>query len=861
LPLAPASDRHWSLRAYFAALIGVFVLVAGAGAAYVHIQTDRDVRAEARRDASFAATAAAAELADSIASLRPTVSGLAASPGVAQALTDPTGCSLSYTATAGPVQDRGHIDIVRADGTPMCSSRTRAAGEPAALYAGSPWLARARTRRQVAAPVVDPASGHHVAVFTAPVAGGGTVAAFFDLTAVGSHLAARYGGSRGAEFLLARGGRRTILARSLAPGRWIGSSLAAHGFPAAAASFERRDLDGTERLYAQVKVPGIDWTLTVGEEKAAALAAQSRLERRQLLIIAAGLLTFLAAAGAVHRRLARPIAQLGGELRASAQAECVVPVRVPTACPQEVRSLADDVNMLIASIAHGLQAREEAASALARSEQTYRQLFESHPAAMFVFDPQSLRFVAVNDAAVATYAYTREEFLSMSIDDIRAIEDRETIREAAADGDRIPGGVWRHVRKDGTIIEAAVSSSEIEFEQRPAILVLAQDVTEQKHLQRQLQQIYKMEAVGKLAGGIAHDFNNLLIVISGFSSLAQDNLDGSAACAKDYIGEVQRAADRASDLTRQLLAYSRRQVLKKESLDLNRVVSDSEALLSRVIGEDVVVTTDLAPDLGRVLADEGQLSQVLVNLAVNARDAMPGGGRLTISTRNTVLDETAAGRLWGAPRGDYVVLEVADTGTGMDAETKEHLFEPFFTTKAAGSGTGLGLSTVFGIVKQSDGYIEADTELGVGTRFIVYLPRNETPGVAWEPAAAASALGGTETILVVEDEPTVRALIEEMLTMRGYTVLPAAGPAEALRLSRDNHVDAVVTDVVMPAMNGRDLVDELRRRKPELRALFTSGYTSDAVIERGVAEEEVAFVQKPFSADELAARLRQLLDG
>jgi two-component system cell cycle sensor histidine kinase/response regulator CckA len=485
-----------------------------------------------------------------------------------------------------------------------------------------------------------------------------------------------------------------------------------------------------------------------------------------------------------------------------------------------------------------------------RAEETYRQLFERHPAAMFVFDPETLRFVAVNDAAVETYGYTHDEFLSMTIDDIRPREDRGTIRETP---------VARHLRKDGTVIEAAVSSNDIEFDGKPARLVLAEDATEKNQLQRQLQQIYKMEAVGQLAGGIAHDFNNLLLVINGFSALALDNLTSEDAPARVHIGEVQRAAERASDLTRQLLAYSRQQLLEKTSLDLNRVVAESETLLRRVIGEDIVVITELTDDLGHVLADEGQLSQVVMNLAVNARDAMHGGGRLTIRTRNAELDAAAAAELWGAPPGEYIVLEVTDTGTGMDEKTQEHLFEPFFTTKPAGRGTGLGLATVFGIVKQSGGYIRADSAIGAGTTFTIYLPRDETPRRGKEPVAAATTSGG-ETILVVEHEPVVRNLIEEMLAARGYSVLPAANSAEALRLGRENEVHAVVTDVVLPSMSGAELVEALRRHKPRLRALFTSGYGADEVLERGAGEAEVAFVQKPFTAEALASRLRRLLD-
>jgi two-component system cell cycle sensor histidine kinase/response regulator CckA len=845
--------RYWSLRTYFLALIGLFAAVAGGAGAYVHVQTGRDARTDARRDAAFAAKSGAKQVGDDLAGLRSSIIGLAATPGIDKALVTPAGCSLSYAGSSA--DDLGHIDIIRRDGTPMCSSRLPPTGKREGLYGASGWLAKARTLQQLTAPIVDPASGHRVAVIAAPIARGGVVAGFFDLTALGPHLSERYGGRNGAEFLVASADGGEVLARSIEPGRWIGAPLGGLGFSPAAATFERADLDGTDRFYGETRVAGVDWLLAAGEDKATALAAQSRLERRQLLIISVGLLLFLIATTLVHRRLARPIAQLGNELRSGVHNGRPAPVSIPKAGPKELRSLFDDVNALVSSVTRELQARKEAGSALARSEETYRQLFERHPASMFVIEPETLRVVAVNDCAVTTYGYTRDEFLSMTVDDIREPD------QAAAT--LVTASMRRHRRKDGTVIEADVSPSAIEFDGAPALLVLAEDVTEKNHLQRQLKQIYKMEAVGQLAGGIAHDFNNLLTVISGFSVRALDHLARDGESAREDIVEVQRAAERASDLTRQLLAYSRQQVLEKTSLDLNCVVRESEALLRRVIGDDIVVATELADDLGRILADEGQLSQVLMNLAVNARDAMPGGGKLTIRTRNADLDAVTAAALGDAPRGEYVVLDIGDTGTGMDEETRQRLFEPFFTTKPAGYGTGLGLATVFGVVKQSDGYITAHSTLGAGTTFTIYLPRDETPVGAGEeePLRVAAARGGDETILLVEDEPVVRALVVKMLAAYGYTVLPAAGPEEALQVSREHEVHAVVTDVVMPGMNGRVLVEELRRDRPDLRALFTSGYTSDAVLERGVREAEVAFLQKPFTSEALATKLRQLLDG
>jgi PAS domain S-box-containing protein len=851
--------RYWSLRAYFAGLVGVFIVVACATAAYVHVQTGSDARANARDEASFAATAAASELTDHLISLKASVRGLAALPNIAETFAKPAGCSLQYAGPAGSAE-RGHIDIIAADGTPVCSSASAPAAGRTKLYQRDGWLAAARRRPLVAAPVLDPASGRHVAVFAEPIAGG-VVAAFFDLTAIGPHLASRYGGGRDIVFVVTSGRAGKVLARSLDPQRWIGTSLAGTSF--ASDETERTDLAGKRRIFAAAAVPGFGWRVAAGEDLAAALEDQKHLEFRQLLIILGGLLFFLAAAAAVYRRLASPIAQLGSELRAGADDGQPLPVGIPTSCPKELRALATDVNALVSAVNQELLARRSTESALRHSEETYRELFDRHPAAMFVYEPDTGQVLQANETAVATYGYTRHEFLSMTIADLWPADEREQLEPAISTiGHQAnPLGRWPHQRKDGTLIDVEVSSTDIVLDGEALRLVLTEDVTEKTRLQHQLQQIYKMEAVGQLTAGIAHDFNNLLTVISGFGAIALESLPAEDDETRASITEVQRACDRASGLTRQLLAFSRRQVLQQRSLDLNRVVTECESLLRRIIDEDIAITTELADDLGHVYADESQISQVLMNLAVNARDAMPDGGRLTIRTRNELLDSTAAAQLWDAPPGHYVLLEVSDTGIGMDENTKDHLFEPFFTTKPVGRGTGLGLATVFGIVKQSGGYIKAESTPGSGTTFTTYLPRHDASALTDQPVADRQPRGGNETILIVEDEPAVRRLIELGLGRRGFTVLSAGDPQEALKLSWEHNLDAVVTDVVMPGMNGRALVEELRSRRPQLRALYTSGYTTDAVLQRGVSEDEMAFLQKPFTPEELTTRLRELLDS
>jgi nitrogen-specific signal transduction histidine kinase len=405
----------------------------------------------------------------------------------------------------------------------------------------------------------------------------------------------------------------------------------------------------------------------------------------------------------------------------------------------------------------------------------------------------------------------------------------------------------------------------IEFAGRRARLVLAHDVTAQRHLEEQLRQSQKMEAVGQLAGGIAHDFNNLLTAILGSTQLLLHNMPPEDPRRED-AEEIKLAGHRAAELTRQLLAFSRRQVLAPKVLDLNAVVANMERMLRRLLGEDIELVTSLDATAGAVNADPGQLEQVLLNLAVNARDAMPppGGGRLSIETARFTLHEEHVERRHRLPPGDYACLVVGDTGVGMDEATQAHLFEPFFTTKEVGKGTGLGLATVYGIVKQSGGYIWVYSERGRGTTVKVYLPR--VPGVAEAPPLApapSEVRGGHETVLLVEDAAPVRALARRSLEARGYRVLDASDGPAALELSARHGapIDLLVTDVVMPGMSGRELAERLAPVRPRMKVLYTSGYTDDAMVRQGVLTAGVAFLQKPFVPDSLARKVREVLDG
>jgi two-component system cell cycle sensor histidine kinase/response regulator CckA len=444
-------------------------------------------------------------------------------------------------------------------------------------------------------------------------------------------------------------------------------------------------------------------------------------------------------------------------------------------------------------------------------------------------------------------------------------EGLDTLVRTRTDAPGVPVIVLTGVTDEQRAIAAVVNGAQ-DYLVKGSVTghVLRQAVTyaiERARLERQFRQAQKMEAVGRLAGGVAHDFNNLLTVITSYTSLLLSEPELTDAF-RDDLAQIGKAADSAATLTRQLLAFSRQQVVEPKVVNLNEVVRDAGKMLRRVIGEDVSLVMKLAPDLGCVLADSGQVEQVIMNMTVNARDAMPEGGRVVLETSNLQLDTAIAVDHFTAHPGSYVVLSIRDTGTGMTDETKARMFEPFYTTKESGKGTGLGLSMVFGIVQQSGGYITVDSVWGEGTAFNIHLPRVEAAmaGEATDPASVSPR--GTETILLVEDVEALREIVRRVLVEHGYAVLDAVDASAALLRAEKYRkpIHLLLTDVVLPGLSGRELASRLKVTRPEMKVLFTSGYTDDAVMRRGVAERDIAFMQKPFTPETLARRVRQALD-
>jgi PAS domain S-box-containing protein len=527
----------------------------------------------------------------------------------------------------------------------------------------------------------------------------------------------------------------------------------------------------------------------------------------------------------------------------------------PAASPQEQVARP----LLFALIGSAVVSLAYARTTRYRRGQLYRTLFDQHPLPMWMFDEDTLRFLAVNEAAVRAYGYSHDEFARITLGDIRPPEDLAR----TADGPAQSTGAWRHRTKDGRVLEVFVRSQPIDVPGRRARLALIEDMTDRRTMEEQFRQAQKMEAIGLLAGGVAHDFNNLLTAIRGFAALLLDSLDPDDERRAD-AEEIDRAGARAASLTQQLLAFSRKQLLQVRVISLSDTVDEMVPMLRRVVSETIELRTRLDAQ-SRIEADPGQLQQILMNLVVNGRDALPpeGGGRITIETQDVDLDETYASLHAEVTPGPHAVLMVSDTGHGMDASTRTRIFEPFFTTKPLGQGTGLGLSTVYGIVKQSGGHVWVYSEVGYGTTFKVYFPVTEKPAVTAHPSPAQRGQLATGTILVVEDEEAVRSLLGRLLQREGYTVLLSDTPvaARAVWERADVSIDLLITDVVLPEMNGREVADAVQKHHPACRVLFISGYTREGVLTTRVLHEDAVFLQKPFTAIDLRRSVANLLNA
>ncbi|HEV7641905.1 MAG TPA: PAS domain S-box protein [Gaiellaceae bacterium] len=565
--------------------------------------------------------------------------------------------------------------------------------------------------------------------------------------------------------------------------------------------------------------------------------------------------------GEIAQRLAL---KLDGSAPTSAY-ESVVVCKDGRQVPVHVRSqvlLRDDEPTGVLTISRDISDQVAARDRALSSERRFRGAFDDAATGMVLVDPEGM-ILRANAAFARMLQYFPVELTGTKIFEYMPPEDTEAglakimaIARGEMDSFRIDKS---YVRRDGSSLAVHVVVSGVRDGDGALqyFVVHVQDLSALRRVQSELdeteerlRQSQKLEAIGQLAGGVAHDFNNLLTAINGYSDLALAELNGEPTSTHRFVQEIRRAGERAAELTRQLLTFSRRQVLEPEVIDINDVVNSYLSMLGRLVGEDIAIAANLADSLPMVHADPGQLGQVLLNLVVNARDAMPDGGRLSIETRASHVAD-----------GLRVVLSVSDSGHGMEPETVEHIFEPFFTTKEQGKGTGLGLSTVYGIVEQSGGKVEVESAPGEGSTFTVYLPPTaKMPNAPAKPESKPAA-GAGECVLVVEDDSAVRGLVEEMLTVAGYAVIVAATPSEAIAFAEGRAIDAVITDVVMPEMNGQRLAEHLHQLRPGVPVLFTSGYAGDIIEARGLVEASDAFVRKPYSASTLIEKLQALLDA
>ncbi len=530
----------------------------------------------------------------------------------------------------------------------------------------------------------------------------------------------------------------------------------------------------------------------------------------------------------------------------------------------------DEVGQLVDAFNNMIEHVEKRNMELLSSEKRFRTLVDQAVDAFFLFDPEG-RIVDVNQRACESLGYTRDELLSLSIHDISSGETADESAEKPWENLQPNIPVTResmHRRKDGSTFPVEMRFGLMEISGRIFIMGLARDISqrreseeEKRKLEFQLQQSQKMEAIGHLAGGIAHDFNNMLTAIIGYGNLLNMKI-GEESPLKHYVEQILSSSEKSADLTRQLLAFSRKQIISPKQKDLNQLIAGMEKLLRRVIGEDIEFVTQIADTVLTVMMDSGQIEQVLMNLCTNARDAMPHGGRLSISTGTVHLGEEYIAANAIEKSGMYAFMSVTDTGEGMDETTRQRIFEPFFTTKEMGKGTGLGLAIVYGIIKQHNGHINVYSEPGKGTTFRVYLPLTEPKGEEEKAAEMIAPKGGTETILVAEDNEDVRKLERNVLERFGYAVIEAVDGADAIQKYQENkeRIQMVLLDVIMPRKSGKEVFDAIRKIDPQMKILFTSGYTADIIDIKGIREGKVNFISKPASPGDLLRKIREVLD-
>ncbi|NJD18360.1 MAG: PAS domain S-box protein [Gemmatimonadetes bacterium] len=831
----PASVRtHLAALALAAAL--PLVLLQAHSTRGLYRLTVENGRASVRRLARSAEAATAAYMADAESALA------SASAALGPRLLDPAGCGDLVRTLHASAPTFSTLVVVDSRGRTVCAAPAPGRAEEASGVETARLLPAARAgAREVGSPHKDGATGTWVITFAPAIRGpDGAVAGALGGTIPLARFQDLLGGvvSEADELVTVADASGFILARSLEPGRWVGRSLEAE--------------DGyVGRVWTGVRMRSLGWVVHAGIPTEtvvgpARAAATERILWTALIVLLAGLLAQIA-----QRRISGAIRTLVASTRAMADG---APVPALHGAPAEVMELATQLG-------ETLEARRRAEAAERLAKERYRSIFDNALFGIYISTPDG-RFLEANTAFASMLGYDEAELKALGPTALyRDPQVRDEYVSRYLEERIIQGHEMEWVRKDGATIIVRLSGRLVPMDGgAPAFEVIAEDITAGKKLQEQLRHTQKMEALGRLAGGVAHDFNNLLTVIAGNSHvLLADLAEGDPLAVE--IREIADASARAEALTRQLLAFSRKDRAERSLVDLNELIVGMERMLTRLVREDIRLHTVLDPGTGLILADRGQIEQVIVNLAVNAKDAMPDGGEIHVSTRWALAGPPKAGK----PSGDgWVCLTVADTGVGMDEATRERVFEPFFTTKVKGSGTGLGLATAYAIVEASGGHILVESAPGAGARFEVWLPSVAAFEESTErsPEDPSSEPRGVGTVLVVEDEAPVRRIVERVLRSAGYRVLLASDGAEAVQIA-DRYrgpISLVVTDVIMPVMKGGEVAEHIERCRPGTPVLFMSGYVDSLPVAGRVSADPDTFLPKPFTPNQLRARVKCMLD-
>ncbi|MEP6694181.1 MAG: ATP-binding protein [Chloroflexota bacterium] len=846
------------LSFYLFGLLTLFGAVAGGSALLVRAQATQAAEESARVETQFAADQVGADITAALIQLQATVTRTASSRDTSSVFAGGSQCNVGFRAIG--LFSNVSVEFVTSSGRSICSS---GGPIPAASYAGATWLADALGGPVVAAPITDPRTGRVSLVSAAPAGDLGVVAAFADLTDLGTTLAARPTGTRQLEFIVTTFDGKTVLARSWDPGRWAGAAIDGTAF-ATASERSRPDLDNVLRLYGEASAGDRGWRVFAGADQATVVSEASTLFQSQLVVASLGLLALLVGTLFVYRAVVGPVRALSRSVNAMTDPASVQPARVTG--PSEIAQLAQDFNELIITVMAQLADREHAAA-------DARALIDAALDAVVGMD-QDGKVIEWSRQAETTFGWPRAEAMGRPLVSL-IVPERYQDRHTAGLAEYVRSGVGPVLRKrieleactrDGREIPVELAITPAETPSGHVFTAFIRDLStrrsseqERLTLEERLRQSERLEGIGRLAGGIAHDFNNILAVVMNYSQFVEDSLPEGSDMRDDVV-QIRLAAERGATFTRQLLTFAHRGAVNPQDVQLNTVLGELRTMLRRTIPKSVTIDLSLAPDLWTVRMDVGQLEQLLLNLIVNAADAMPDGGTALIKTSNVEFNgEIQEPNL---NSGRYVRLEVTDTGYGMSKDVIARAFEPFFTTKAKGKGTGLGLATAYGIVQQAKGAISIQSVVGRGTTVRVHVPAQvgaQPEAVRLRAAAVPDTSPSKAMVFVVEDEPAVRKAVVRMLSDRGYSVLQAAGPTSAIELASlwSGPVDVLLTDIVMPDMTGDELARELRNGRPQLRVVYMTGYSG----ERDMAALRIdgPVIHKPFSRDALVEAIEAAL--